>query len=77
MGGELTPKIWAQALHSDLDQVGTVPSQPRSRGHANRPTTEIQTTTPASRMDIPASPAEALNLHAADKAPAACLCGGT
>ncbi|KAI4575791.1 hypothetical protein MJG53_011994 [Ovis ammon polii x Ovis aries] len=30
-------------------------------------TTEIQTTTPASRVDIPASPAEALNLGAADQ----------
>ena len=35
--GEQTPEIWAQATHSDLDQVGTAPSQPRSHGHASRP----------------------------------------
>ncbi|KAJ1076414.1 hypothetical protein K5549_002454, partial [Capra hircus] len=34
---EQTLEIWAQATHSDLDQVGTAPSQPRSHGHANRP----------------------------------------
>uniref|UniRef100_A0AC11CTR8 Uncharacterized protein n=1 Tax=Ovis aries TaxID=9940 RepID=A0AC11CTR8_SHEEP len=34
---EQTLEIWAQATHSDLDQVGTAPSQPRSHGHASRP----------------------------------------
>lgn len=39
-------------------------------------TTEIQTTTPASRMDIPTSPAEALNLGAADERQlCACVAG--
>uniref|UniRef100_A0A4X1TM65 Uncharacterized protein n=1 Tax=Sus scrofa TaxID=9823 RepID=A0A4X1TM65_PIG len=34
---EQTPEIWAQATHSDLDQVGTAPIKPGSHGHASRP----------------------------------------
>lgn len=76
-GGSIPPRSGHRQCILIWTKLGQCHPSPAAMAVPAGPTTEIQTTAPASRMDIPASPAEALNLDAADKAPTACLCGGT
>lgn len=67
-GEEQTPEIWDRQCILIWIKSGQQHPSPVATAMPAGATAEIQTTTLASRMDIPTSPAKALNLSAADKA---------